>query len=336
MGQTFEKYKKRLILEGVIKSLFSGLIVGCGVNFTVAFVTWFTAFEGLWLAIGLGIAALAVSAPLFYIFKFKPTSEAIARRIDRLGLDERIVTMRELENDTSYIAMRQREDAMRHLETVNAKNIKFKFSAFLIALVIVCPVAAAGMTTVSALSDSGIIPGPIDPGDGDEKITYYEVEYTVDNDDAGEIIGADPIQVVAEGETTEWVTAVAAEGWQFDGWDDGYKEATRCDMDITDNMVFTAMFTEVEEGDGDEGEPGDQPDDQPADPSNGDNNGDNNNSGTPGVPPDFGSSTIIDGDTYYKLVYEEYYQKAMQYLAENEDIPDHLRKMIESYFNILL
>ena len=108
----FRKYRKRLVAEGVAKSLIFGLLVGFAANIVIATVSCFVKVEGLWLiSIGLLLVGTLISAPIFYFAKFRPTTKQIAARVDRrLGLEERTITMLELENDDSYIAMRQRED----------------------------------------------------------------------------------------------------------------------------------------------------------------------------------------------------------------------------------
>ena len=59
-SRLFKKYRNRLVLEGTIKSLICGFIAGFAVNFVIAFVTWFfSGFNGLWLAIGVGAAVAA-------------------------------------------------------------------------------------------------------------------------------------------------------------------------------------------------------------------------------------------------------------------------------------
>lgn len=60
--------------------------------------------------------------------------------------------MTELENDPSFIALKQREDALSSLGKVNTSLLKFAISVPLIASVAVVGLFGAGMTTVSALS----------------------------------------------------------------------------------------------------------------------------------------------------------------------------------------
>lgn len=333
----FKKYYKRVRADSLLKSAVWGVAIGFGIAFVVAFITWFTEFNGLWIAIGLGVAGCAVSVPSFYYFKYRPTTEHIARKLDSLGLEERMITMTELRGDESYIAMRQREDAIGKVSGVSARSIALSVSKRSMITCIACAVAGIVMTVITALSGFGVIPGFADVVDPDATDAEFAVEYIVEDDEMGYILGED-IQVVMLGESTTKVTAVANEGYMFDGWDDGVKSATRFEKDVRGDMAVTAMFVELDgdgdgDGDGDsDSNEGDSDNSSSGDPS--DSNNSNNNSG--GSQVDNTAGNFKDGKTPYRSEYEKYYQQAMQYLAENGEIPGYLRDIIESYFNILL
>ena len=90
----FKKYRSRVVKEGILKAVVCGLIVGFAVLIVTALAFWFAGVPwGLWLSIALFAAATGASVPAFYFLKFKPTAKAIAKRIDQLGLEERIITM---------------------------------------------------------------------------------------------------------------------------------------------------------------------------------------------------------------------------------------------------
>ena len=124
----FKKYHTKLKLEAILKSLLLGLIIGSSAAFVMAATAWFVGFNGLWIAIGILVAVTAASTTLFYLKKFKLTAEGNARRLDRYGLEERLITMVEYDGDDSYIAKAQREDAKAELEKFEANRIKFKFA----------------------------------------------------------------------------------------------------------------------------------------------------------------------------------------------------------------
>lgn len=352
--QNFQKYYNRLKWEGIIKSVVFGLIIGFAVNFVIAFITWFTPnFNGLWLAIGIGIAVAAGCSVLLYFKKFRPTTKQVAERIDRLGLEERMITMAELEKDESYIAMLQREDAKAKLKAVDSKRIKFKISAIAIAAVAVLAVSGVSMTTVTALSAEGKIASGKDLVDDifEEPDKYYEVSYLVEGE--GYIEG-DPEQVVKEGESTTSVLAVAEDGWAFAYWDDGSEsenppqEPERFDENVRENIVWTAVFMEMEEGDGEgdgdsDGEPSDSDDQEPGDPSDSDDNsnGDPSDSDPSVSDPSDGSdgssgsdknnNTVIDDDTHYSDVFDDFQDKA-DGDRDGDGLPGDLNDFVGGYW----
>lgn len=356
--QLFQKHYNRLRVEGIIKALVFGLIIGFAVDFVIAFITWFTPeFNGLWLALCVFVAVTAGSTVLLYFKKFKPTTKQVAARIDRLGLEERMITMAELENDESYIAMLQREDAKAKLSSVDSKRIRFKVSAVAIVAVAILAVSGISMTTVTALSADGKIASGKEiirdiTADPDK---FYEVSYLIEGE--GYIEG-DPEQVVKEGESSTPVLAVAEDGWAFAYWDDGSgdenppTEPERFDENVRENIVWTAVFMELEEGDGDgdgdgEGEPSDSDSDAPGEP--GDPSDEDSSNGEPKDPADGdpgngsnGSSgsdkndnnSVIDGDTYYGDVYDDFHSKGESDM-DGDGLPGDHGDFVGDYWDIL-
>jgi len=170
----FPKQQSKLKFEAILKSVLCGLAVGFGANFIAAFATWFAPFNGLWLSLGVLVGVTLIASAIFYFKRFRPTDLTNARRIDSLGLDERLVTMVEYSNDNSYIANIQRNDARAALAKVDTKQIKIKISTAIIISVIICAVFGAAMTTVNALSEQGIMPG------GDDLINSFVEEQMVE------------------------------------------------------------------------------------------------------------------------------------------------------------
>ena len=44
---------------------------------------------------------------------------------------------------------------------------------------------------------------------------------------------------------------------------------------------------------------------------------------------------VIDGETYYRDVYQEYYEQAMQILSEGGVVPEYIRIIIQNYFDAI-
>ncbi len=247
----FEKHYSRIRAHGIFKAVLCGLMIGLFANFATAAVAWLFDFGGIWLGIGIGAGVAVISGVVLYFVKFKPTTKQIAHRVDRLGLEERLITMLDLEHDESYIAMRQRENAKEHLKKADPKKLRLQLSKAVVVLVCVSAVLAAGMTTVVGLAESDTIPtfqeivNPEDP-----MANYIAVSYMVE--EGGEIEGITD-QLLLPGESTTPVVAVAEDGWVFVGWDDGYAEPERFEENVTEEMVLIALFEEIADGEG-EGE----------------------------------------------------------------------------------
>lgn len=224
--QIFQKYYKRLAKEGIIKSLIFGAISAFAVNFVVALVLWFVDIKGLWISVGAFAVVFAATTPVFYFRLFRPTSKKIAKRIDRLGLEERLITMMELQNDDSYIAMRQREDAQEKLRSVPQKRIRLAISRVSVVALIIVGVLGCSMTIVLRGSDEGVIPGGAEVIENFKPEEFYVVRYLVAGitedgeieEGLGGIIEGDEEQLVLVGDSSLPVVAVADEDWAFGGW----------------------------------------------------------------------------------------------------------------------
>lgn len=342
--ELFDKYYSKLAKEGYIKALFSGLIVGFIVNFIVAFVFWFLDAEGLWWAIGSFVVATAGLTPIFYEHKYKPTAKQVAARIDKLGLEERMITMNEFIDDESFIALKQREDAKLKLSGIDTSLIKFVFSRAVIIVLCVVAVMGAGMTTVTGLSDKGIISSGKDvieqifPEEPEVPVTLSYVA------DEGGFIEGDEVQIFALGGDGTEVVAVAEDGYMFVEWSDGVTDPVRCDYRVQEDTEYVATFAQIGDDEGGDGQgDGDQPGDGDGQPGSGDAPSKSDQPSQEDGPPNNGANgsytennMVLDGNTYYRDVFEEYYNKAMEYLASGEDLPPELRAWIQTYFDILL
>ena len=218
-AKLFGKYYKRLSRQSWVKSLICGLIVGCVAMLVTAFGLWLAGGKMFYLAFVALVVGVATT-PLFYKFVFKPTTKAVANKIDELGLEERMITMTELEGDESYIACRQREDAVKSLNSVSEGLLKLVISVPMVIVLSVCILLGGGMTAVAALSGAGIINSGKDVIDDikDGQVKSYTIEYEVDGDG---VIEGDIVQSVMAGQNGTMVTAVAWDGYAFLKWSDG-------------------------------------------------------------------------------------------------------------------
>ena len=372
LKQMMKKHYLRLVLEGVYKSILAGLAIGFAANFLTALAGWVFSYGDMWLAIGVGAGAGVLGGLLMYLLKFKPSLEHTAQRMDRLGLEERMITMLELKKDDSYMAKVQRENAQASIKHIADRKIKMRIPKVIVCLALIAAVCGSSMTTVKALADSGEIPSFDDIVEDDPYANHIAVTYTVDE---GGYIEGETEQLVEPGGSTTPVVAVADDGWVFAGWDDGYTGIERSEDNVTQGLYFVAIFEEIGESeggaegdgegsnDGKQNAEGDQAEDLPA---NGGANAESDQNGAQGSEGDGSgskgesdggqgssdeqgegkgdgkgqgaggkwddSNTFLDGQTYYREWLELYYQNALEIFEENGEIPPELREFFETYY----
>ena len=246
----FSLYKKRMTVAAVTSSVCYGLIIGGGVAFIAALLSWLLSYNGVWIAVGTGLGSAIISGILLFFFKFRPNEHSVARRMDTMGLEERTITMYDLQNTDSPIAEIQRRDACDKIQNVSQSQIKTAFPVFAAGKVAavclgVALCAAIGMTLVTGLTEAGVIPGPgIVVAEQDRFVT---VSYAVQNDEGGEIEGEFE-QIISPGESTEPVAAVAEDGWIFVRWSDGVLTTERQDTNVEEDKEIFAIFEEIGDG----------------------------------------------------------------------------------------
>ena len=47
------------------------------------------------------------------------------------------------------------------------------------------------------------------------------------------------------------------------------------------------------------------------------------------------ANQVIDGETFYREVMQQYQSMIEEYLASGEEVPEEIRKMIETYLEII-
>ena len=329
----FSNLDSKLLREAILRSALWGIAAGAAVAFAAAVACWFLAASLLWVAIAALLVASAIAGVLFYLTTFHPTIKANAQRIDRLGLDERAITMVEFENDDSYIAQKQREDALEKMAKVEPKHLKIKVSCLAIVLCCLSLLLFAGMATVEELSTRGILPTGIEVWQTifpPKPLPKYTVKYEASK---GGVLVGETEQTVEKGSSGEMVIALADEGYVFLCWSDGVETPYRVDENVNRNISVSAVFTQMENFD-DAGDDEDKPDDVPGG-GDGEQATDNPNAPPSGSDKYVEVNQVVDGQTYYRDVLDEYYQQRMKDLMNDENIPDHIRKIIERYYSTI-
>ena len=341
--ELFKQYRNKLMREAVVKAVLFGLAIGFGAMFALGLVFFFIGFKIYWLLfLAFGVAA-AISGVLAFFLKYKPSDKQIARRIDELGLYERAITMQEFQNETDYIYERQREDTASAIKNVNATLIKLSIP---LALLIILPFAAVlgtGATMLSALSAEGIIDNGqeiIQKIEDERSKRYFEVTYIATE---GGFIIEEEVQLIEEGKNGNAVMAVAEDEWAFVSWSDGNEEPVRVDANVREERTIYAIFAPANgdspfQGEGDKKKEGDQPSDNPGkgEPGQADQPSEQDSEEEGGMAAGGKyepANQIIDGETYYGGdLYLEYYNKALEALAEEGNTDNGEADFINDYF----
>lgn len=337
-----KNYKSRLAKEGWLKAVLCGASVGFGTDILCAFAFWVFGIKLFWVCILVFAGVTAIATTLFYFCKFKNSRRQVASRIDMLGLEERILTMTQFENDDSYIARRQREDAMNALKSVNASFVKIAVSASMVATFCTTLVLGIGATTASALSSKSLVT-MIQENKTESNSGIFHLIYGVKGNAGGRVDG-ELEQAVNEGESGKIVQAVADDGYVFVGWTDGYEDATRVDIEVNGDVTANAVFVEIECDEEEdvageerrEGEPGGKGNGgAPQNPENpnGGSSGDGDSNDGAGAGSDVASNQVIDGSTYYGDEYGGSLSDAQDSMNSNGNLSGEEKGTIGDYFH---
>lgn len=120
-------FRRTMNLEAAIRAGSTGLAVG--LVGTVAMLLYGRLVkQELWVleAGCLGAGLLLITALLAYFILFRPGKKEVLTRMDALGLQERIITMEELQKEDTVLARRQREDAKEHLSKLAVGSMQMQ------------------------------------------------------------------------------------------------------------------------------------------------------------------------------------------------------------------
>ncbi len=353
MNESLKKFRQRIVRNALIKTFLCAAVIACGVLIVSALASWIFGFQaGIWLSVGLFVGSFAAAFTLFYLFKFRPSDKDVARAVDSLGLEERLVTMMELEGDESYIARIQRADAKAALAKADHTLLKVTASVALLVAVGVSAVFGIGALTVDSLYSAGVIPSAVALAETHKTnsrsftLKYNaksggKIYYLVDGALGDEVEDA---IVVAQGEDAPAIIAYPDNGYVFTGWSDGKYDPYRQERAVANSLSLNATFEKVslapdllEDGD-------------PNSDSNNNNNNNNNNPPPNDMPPDDGdgdgdnfqnapdgsgqasdNNMVNNGSTYYGDEYDGAYNDTLDRLGDGSDIPDNLQGGINDY-----
>ena len=145
--QQINRFKRRIILNSTINSIIYGLIGAFVFSTIITIILFLFNTKNIGITLLIFIFSLIVFSLICYFWRFRVTKKAMAKQIDSLGLDERVITMLEYQNDDSIFARLQREDAYKKLSEISVKQIKINIKKVtLVVLGITLVMFAASFT----------------------------------------------------------------------------------------------------------------------------------------------------------------------------------------------
>lgn len=283
--QAYKNHQILMIKTSVIKSLVLSSIIGLGAAAIVAFATMFTDFNGVWVGVGVLFGLTAILTPVLYFVKFRPDEKSVAEQLDRLGFDERAVTMLEYANDESTLARIQRDDAQAVISAAAEKNGGAparmsgaqKREACGLSTRNIIIAAAVAVVAIVGLAITSLPPEQIKsifvaPNVYSIDVSAGEYGYLVTESDGyiyNEAHASRYSMKVDEGKSSEKVVATAHDNivtietdretgeeyelrhaYVFNGWDDGYYDEYNAASRYTDNVTSgygaSALYKELE------------------------------------------------------------------------------------------
>lgn len=336
-----QQYKIRLNRERWIKSALFGIFTGSCIAILCALICWIFGIKLLWIYILTFVATITATTVIYYFCKFKSSRSKLASRIDALGLEERVLTMTQLEGNNSYIACRQREDTIKSLQKFNASSIKIIIPSLMIIICCVTLILGISVVTVSMMSNISLI-DLIRDHHKPVLSNFFHLIYSVNDSNKGIVYG-NLEQTVKDAENGSIVQAVAMDGYVFVGWSDGYENATRIDKNIKKDIFVNAIFIAIEENEEQDKTLEEQ---QETNPNGGNSNyTDFNNQGNPingagngrgdgaGAGSDNASNQVIDGSTYYGDEYGSSLSDAQDGVGSNNNLSNNEKDVIGDYFH---
>lgn len=128
MENVLIEFKKKAKKQNIIKAGLCSVAISLLFNIPFLIAFWIMDYKYKFIVCAvIFIIGVSVLFPVLYSKKFKYTEVQLAKKIDDLGLEERVLTMIELKDDNSLIAKKQKEDTLNALKTVETNDLKGKY-----------------------------------------------------------------------------------------------------------------------------------------------------------------------------------------------------------------
>ena len=159
--ETLKPFMKRLKTEALIRSaVLAGMIaacIACCMGIVHVIIPWLIN-ELMIILIFFGLFAVAFA--LVFLLRYCPSNRDVARRLDSLGMSERVETMLEFEHSATPAVRLQREDTLGRLQSIQPKLLRLRISkllSVLCALFVICATVLLFIPEVNAFSRHPII-----------------------------------------------------------------------------------------------------------------------------------------------------------------------------------
>ena len=157
-------FKRKMYLNSIVNSILYGLINSFILSTILIIILYIFRVKNNLITLTCFGSLFVIFTLISYFKFFKVTKESTARTLDKLGLDERVITMIEFKDEDSDYIILQREDTLKRLKNVSVKEIKVKIQKF--SLLILC-FSLLIFTGLFFLPNPKISGEPIIPGTGD-------------------------------------------------------------------------------------------------------------------------------------------------------------------------
>ena len=148
-------FRRRLTAEAILRSALSAGLIAAGTSLVLGVVhvllPWL--IPELWIMM-IFAGLFTVCFGLLLLLKYRPTKAYLAKRLDELGLSERVETMLELEGRDTPAARLQREDTVAHLQATPKKSLRIRISK---VKAVLCALLLAGTAVLLLVPEVNLI-----------------------------------------------------------------------------------------------------------------------------------------------------------------------------------
>ena len=173
VNEQIKKYKQKIYFNSIINSLVYGLISGLIISLVVTIILYCFKVKNIVISLSVFGLCLIIFSILAYFRYFKVTKESIARKLDSLGLDERVITMVEYQEENSELITLQRNDTIEKLQNVSTRDIKIQVKKIALILLLVLMFVFSASFFLPNPKPFG--DNPVDPGTQDKPLSEEDL-----------------------------------------------------------------------------------------------------------------------------------------------------------------